>query len=108
MKFSGRIGFWIGDEQGKPGVYGPKMVEKDYVGDVLRNSRKFQPAENQINENLVTTNKLSIISDIYMKNYWPSIKYVLWNGVRWKVNSVDITSYPRVIIELGGVYNGSS
>lgn len=106
MKFSGKIGFWLGDKEIKPSVYKSDVVEKLYTGDVLKNVRRFQNVENQQNENLTVTNRLSIISDLYMQEKWPSIKYVLWNGIKWSVKSVDIGSYPRVILELGGVYNG--
>lgn len=105
MKFSGKIGFWIKDIQVKSGVYQPLIEEKSYTGDVLKDFRRFQTVENQQNENLVLSNRLSILSNLYMQQNWSSIKYVLWNGVKWKVVSVDISSYPRVIIELGGVYN---
>lgn len=108
MKFSGKIGFWLGDVEIKPGVYKPNIIERSYTGDVKKNIRRFQPAENQQNENLRTTNQLSIISDLYMQKNWASIKYVSWNGVNWKVSSVDVGSYPRVILDLGGVYNGKT
>lgn len=108
MKFSGKIGFWMKDIETKPGVFKPGIVEKPYTGDVLRNIRRFQTVENQQNENLVLNNRISIISDLYMQENWPSIKYVFWNGSKWKVTSVDIGSYPRVIIEIGGVYNGKN
>lgn len=108
MKFSGKVGFWLKDVETKPGVYKPEIIEKSYTGDVLRNSRRFQAAENQQNDNLQITNRLSIISDLYMQQNWPSIKYVSWNGVNWSVSSVDISSYPRAILELGGVYNGAT
>lgn len=106
MKFSGKVGFWKKDVEIKPGVYKPGIVEKSYVGDVLNHSRRFQSTENQQNENLKLTSRLSILSDLYMQQNWGSIKYVSWNGVNWVVSSVDISSYPRVILELGGVYNG--
>lgn len=106
MKFSGKVGFWEGDIETKSGVYKPSIVEKSYTGDVMRNIRRFQTAENQQNENLVVNNRISVVSDLYMQQNWSSIKYVFWNGVKWKATSVDIGSYPRVIIELGGVYNG--
>lgn len=106
MKFSGKIGFWMKDMEIKPGVYKPQIVERSYTGDILRNIRRFQSTENQQNENLVLNNRISILSDLYMLKNWASIKYVIWNEVKWRVSSVDITSYPRAIIELGGVYNG--
>ncbi len=105
MKFSGKIGFWSEDVETKPGVFKPDILERSYRGDVLRDIRRFQNAENQQNDNLSLNNRISIISDLYMQNNWSSIKYVLWRGVKWKANSIDIGSYPRVIIELGGVYN---
>lgn len=108
MKFSGKIGFWVEDAETKPGVYRNKIQEKAYKGDVLKNIRRFQTAENQQNEDLKITNRLSIVSDLYMKNNWPSIKYVEWNGIKWSVSSVDISSYPRAILELGGIYNGKT
>lgn len=108
MKFSGKIGFWVKDIETKPGVYKPGIVEKSYTGDVKQNIRRFQAAENQQNENLKVNNRLSIISDLYMQKNWGSIKYVYWNGVNWSVTSVDIGSYPRIILELGGVYNGKT
>lgn len=108
MKFSGRVGFWVEDVETKPGVYKNRTIEKSYTGDVLKNVRNFQTAENQQNDNLRVNNRLSIISDLYMQQNWSSIKYVLWNGVKWKVNSVDVGSYPRVVLELGGIYNGKT
>lgn len=106
MKFSGKVGFWLKDVETKPGVYESKILEKNYTGDIISNYRRFQPVDNQLNENLKLVNRLSIISDLYMQKNWPSVKYVLWNGVRWNVSSVDVNSYPRIILELGGVYNG--
>lgn len=106
MKFSGKVGFWYGDKEKTPGVYKPEIIEKNYTGDVLRHSRQFQAVENQQNDDLKNVSRLSIISDLYMLQNWSSIKYVLWNNTRWQVNSVDISSYPRAILELGGVYNG--
>lgn len=108
MKFSGKVGFWLGEKETKPGVYNPEIVEKPYTGDVEKNFRRFQTADNQQNDNLRITNRLSIISDLYMQKNWPSIKYVFWNGINWSVSSVDVGSYPRVILELGGVYNGKT
>lgn len=108
MKFSGYIGFWLKDVETKPGVYKPDIVEKRYTGDVLRNTRRWQSGENQQNENLVVNNRISVISDLFMLKNWGSIKYVLWNGVKWKVTSIDVGSPPRVILDLGGVYNGEA
>lgn len=105
MKFSGKIGFWQGNIRIKPGVDKDRIVEKTYTGNVLRNIRRLNPAENQQNEDLKLNNQISIISRDLIEN-WNSIRYVVWNNVKWKVTSVDISNYPRITIELGGVYNG--
>ena len=105
MKFSGKVGFWQKSIMTSPGVYKPGIIEKPYTGDIIREHRRWQAAENQQNENFTISNRISIISDLYMQKNWGSIKYVNWNGVNWKVTSIDPSSYPRIIIELGGVYN---
>ena len=106
MKFSGEIGFVFEEEEVKPGIWKPKIEEKHYVGDVLRNYRRNEQVSNKQNANIKINNQLSIISDIYLKDNWPMIKYVLWNGVRWEVSDIDLENYPRVVLNLGGVYNG--
>lgn len=106
MKFSGNIGFMIDEQEISPGRWIPKIKERHYVGDVRRNNRRNQPVNDQQNDNITINNQISIISDIYLKNNWPTIKYVLWNGVKWKVSDIDLDNYPRIDINLGGVYNG--
>lgn len=103
MKFSGRIGFLTDEEEISPGVWKPIILERAYVGDVLSNRRYFQEADKQ-NENLSTNNQISILSDLYAQQNWNSIRYIIWNSVKWKVTSVDV-SYPRLTLTLGGVYN---
>lgn len=104
MKFHGFVGFWNGDREVKPGIWKPDIVERPYYGDVLRNNRRFQSTEQQ-NDNLTINNQISILADLYAKENFHSIRYVVWNGVAWKVDSVDI-SYPRLTLEIGEVYNG--
>lgn len=106
MKFSGSIGFWLPETEVSPGVWKPTIVEKPYAGDVIRNYRNAQNQNSQ-NDDLVLNNQISILSDLYLRDNWDSIRYVLWNGVRWKVTSVEI-NYPRVILQVGGVYNGAT
>lgn len=103
MKFSGIIGFQENEEEVKPGVWKPKIVERSYLGEVLRNNRRFVYSDKQ-NPNLTTTNQISILSDLYARQNWQSILYVIWNGIKWQVSNVDI-SYPRLTLDLGGVYS---
>lgn len=105
MKFSGKVGFWLGDVKVKPGVYQPNIVEKTYTGDILTNRRRFQSAENTTNEDLVVSNQISILSDLFVQDNWPAIRYVVWKGTAWKVTNIEV-GYPRLTLDLGGVYNG--
>lgn len=107
MKFHGSVGFWTGDFEVEPGIWKPKIVERSYTGDILRNTRRFVEVSSQQNDDLLINNQFSILSDLYLKENLNSIRYVIWNGVKWRVTSVEI-GYPRVLLEVGGVYNDSS
>lgn len=105
MRFYGSIGFYDGTVETKPGVFQPKLIEKAYTGNVSWNNRHFQPTENQ-NEDLRLNNQISILSDFYSRKNFASIRYVVWNGVKWRVTNVEI-NYPRLTLTIGGVYNGT-
>jgi len=105
MKFVGKIGFWIADREIKPGLFEPGIVEKAYTGDVSRDNRHWNESSESLNSNYRVNNEISILSDLYARQNWQSIRYVLWNGTYWSVSSVSL-GYPRVTIVLGGVYDG--
>lgn len=105
MKFYGSVGFWIEDLETKPGVYVPGFVERPYAGDVNWNNRHFQSSENQ-NETIRLNNQISILSDLYSQENFASIRYVIWNQIKWRVTNVEV-NYPRLVLTIGGVYNGS-
>lgn len=105
MKFVGEIGFWEKDVETTPGVWKPEIVERHYTGDMLRNINRFQSTTESQNETFTISNKVSIIADLYAREHYQSIKYVIQNGTKWKVSSVEV-AYPRLVLEIGGVYNG--
>lgn len=107
MKFYGVIGFWCKDVETSPGLFDNVIVERPYVGDILKNNRRWQNSGNQ-NDSITTNNQISIISDLYLKENWISIKYVVWNGIKLKVSNIDLEGYPRVILDLGGEYHGEN
>lgn len=106
MKFHGKIGFWKWDKEVRDtGIFRPVIEERKYVGDIYRNSRLFKEASDKANDDLVISNQISILSDLYLRENFTSIKYVEWQGAKLKVTKIDI-NYPRIILEVGGVYNG--
>lgn len=102
-KFFGPIGYAIQKET-YPGVWTDEVIERNYRGDVLQNSNRWKESDN-LNDNFVIDNKLSIVSDSYMHENLGYIKYIRWMGTNWKINRVE-TLRPRLILSIGGVYNG--
>lgn len=102
-KFYGDIGYAITKES-SPGVWSEDITEKKYSGDVIRNSKRWQSGEN-LNDNLVVHNEISIIADPFAYENLQNIRYVKWMGACWKVTKIDINR-PRLILSVGGIYNG--
>ena len=106
MKFYGKVGFWLKDVETSPGVYKSEIVEKTYFGDVKQNTRRWQEADQQ-NDRMKVNNTITILSDLFAQQNFTSIKYIIWNGQKLKVNSV-VVDYPRLSLEIGGAYNGEN
>jgi hypothetical protein len=102
-RFSGKVGYGQNVDQGG-GIWKTQIVEKSYRGDVTRNYRRNADDE-KVNDNLRTSTQISIVSDSYANEHFSAIRYVEWAGALWKVTSVN-EQRPRLILELGGVYNG--
>lgn len=62
-KFYGVIGYAVTEET-KPGVWAEKIIERMYYGDLTRNTRRLQSAE-QLNDNINVANEISIVADPY-------------------------------------------
>ena len=104
-KFYGVVGYTETIET-RPGVWEPKVTEKSYYGDVLKNTRRLQSGEST-NDNIVISNNISIVADAYALQNFYNISYIEWMGAKWKVSEVDALNMPRLILTLGGLYNGS-
>ena len=102
-KFYGIIGYAITEEI-KPGVWKDRIIKHMYYGDLIRNTRKLQTAE-QLNDNINIANEISIVADPFANENFHSMRYVEFMGAKWKVISVEV-QYPRLILTVGGVYNG--
>lgn len=102
-KFYGEIGYGETVES-SPGVWTDVITEKEYYGDVIRNSRRLSE-EDKINDDLSVGNSISVVADAYANEHFFAIRYIRWAGTLWKVSKVDVKS-PRLILRLGGVYNG--
>lgn len=102
-KFFGKIGY--GESVlTAPGVYSDQITVRSYYGDVVRNTRKLQEGEN-LNGDITVNNSISIVADAYATQHFFAIRFVEWAGTFWTVTDVEVQS-PRLILRLGGVYNG--
>lgn len=101
-KFYGVIGYAI-QQQTSPGVWEEVITEKNYSGDVVKNTKRWQAGEN-LNDNLSVNNQISIVSDPFAEQNFFSMRYVFWMGTRWKVSNVEVLR-PRLLLTIGGVYN---
>lgn len=103
MRFYGVVGYATPTEI-RPGVWDDVIEERPYFGDVIRNTRQLEPGES-VNDNLNVANSISIVADAYATEHFFAIRYARWSGSLWKVTEVEVQR-PRLILRLGGVYNG--
>ena len=101
-KFYGEIGFCENVNVGHS-VWKPVWTRRNYCGEVTRNTRRLQTGDS-INDDVTITNTISIIADPYAMNHFHTMRYLVWHGVKWKVDSVDV-QYPRLNLTLGGEFN---
>lgn len=102
-KFYGKIGYADTQDDGH-GVWTERIIEKEHQGDIIEDTRRYQQTAN-VNDNLVLSNKISITAVPFAVTNSHLIRYVVIMGTRWKVTSLEV-KYPRIILTLGGVYNG--
>lgn len=102
-KYYGPIGFAESVESA-PGVHVEKIVERNYYGELVRNSRRLQSA-NQLNDNINISNEISIVADPYADKNFHMMRYIEFMGTKWKISNVEVQP-PRLILTVGGVWNG--
>lgn len=102
-KFHGKIGYGESVETA-PGVWEDVITEYQYYGDVIRNARTLREGDT-VNNDLSVDNSISIVADAYAREHFFAIRYIEWAGVLWIVSNVEVQN-PRLILRLGGVYNG--
>lgn len=102
-RFHGEVGYGESVEV-SAGVYDDVITERVYSGDVVRNTRRLLEGQ-KVNDDLSVSNSISIVADAYALQHFYKMRYVKWQGVRWKVTEVE-EQRPRMLLRLGGVYNG--
>ena len=101
-KFCGVIGYALTVET-EPGIYKEQIIENQYFGDVIRNSRRLQE-RSKVNDDINISNQISIIADPFANNNFHAMRYVEFMGAKWKITDVEV-QYPRLLLTIGGLYN---
>lgn len=105
-KFFGIVGFVQGQKDpNRPGITVDVPTEIEYGGEVIRHIRRWQPASDSVVDDISIDDQISILADPYAFENFSHIRYVERFGTLWKVTSAE-PQYPRIILSLGGVYNG--
>ena len=102
-KFYGVIGFAEPVEI-RSGVWEEKIVERNYSGDLIRDSRRLQ-STGQVIDNVNIANEISIVADPFAYETFHAMRYVEYRGAKWKITNVE-DKWPRLILSVGGLYNG--
>ena len=101
-KFFGTIGY-VETVESRPGVWKEQATEREYYGDVIRNTRRLDTAD-KLNDDVNIGNSVSIVADPFAYQNFHAMRYVVFMGTKWKITTVEV-QYPRLILTLGGVYN---
>ena len=102
-KWDGKIGYAETIET-EPGIWEEQITERKHYGDVL-SGRWMRQSSDKVNNDINLSNRISIIADPFAIQNCSSMVYVEYAGSKWKISDIEI-NHPRLIINLGGVYNG--
>ena len=102
MRCSGKIGY-ARTEETSPGIYQEIIVEKQYYGDIVRNSTQILDS-NTINSSIKLNNSISVLCNNYMSNNLGFVRYMTFKKSKWKISSIEIKDN-RIIFTLGDLYN---
>ena len=100
-KYYGNIGFYEQTED-VPGVWAEHIIDRPYYGDVTR-SHYISRAADKVNNNVDINHSISVVMDPYAYSTYKNIRYVEWNGSKWRVSGIEV-QYPRLILSIGGEY----
>lgn len=102
-KWFGKIGYAETIET-EPGIMEEQITERSYYGDIL-SSRWMRQSSDKVNREINLSNRISIVADPFAIQNCSSMIYVEYAGTKWAISDIEIEQ-PRLIMTIGGVYNG--
>lgn len=103
-KWFGKIGYAITAET-DPGIWEETITEREYFGDIISN-RYSRQNSGVVNDDINLANMISIIADPFAYQNCSHMAYVEIMGTKWRITNIDASQRPRLILTVGGVYNG--
>ena len=100
-RFSGKLGFVMTRET-EEGVWLEDKIEIPAKG-TIRSLYVRNDNNASVNSNLRLTNEVSILLNSKIQMYLETLKYVIWKGSKWEVQSIGV-NYPRLKNNHGGLY----
>lgn len=103
-KWFGKVGYAVTEET-EPGIWEEVITEREYYGDITTDRWKRQNS-GEVNDNINLSNVISIVADPFAYQNCSNMIYVEIMGAKWKISDIDVSQRPRLILTVGGVYNG--
>ena len=105
-RYCGNIGFRTTVET-EPGIWSEEIVPRGpYYGDVQKNYTRSVFSEYTTTiKTPICNNCITIVADAYANENFQNIVYAEYKGGKWLVSNIE-DQRPRLILTLGGVYNG--
>lgn len=102
-KYAGLVGYAT-QEEVSPGVWENVVIEYKMRGDIIR-AEVANDLGDTIHDDLRMANQFSLTGHPYAMAHYEDMVYVVFNGRKWKVTSVEL-QHPRLLVNVGGKYNG--
>lgn len=103
-RWYGKVGYSKTVET-EPGIWDDQETVCEYYGDIQRNSTRWVGDSNSTNDDLTVNTQISILADQFAIENFYSMKWIEHMGAKWKITNVD-PQPPRLILTLGGIWNG--
>lgn len=103
-KFAGLVGY-VNQEESAPGVWTPVEQTRTMKGDFYMESSRHQNGD-KVNDDISLNHRISLMGDEWVMKHYPLMRWIEIDGIKWEITSVELKR-PRVIVNVGGLYNGN-
>lgn len=102
-KFAGLVTY-VSQVETRPGIWTEESISRLMRGDMLRASSSSQNGD-KVHSDITLNHRVSLVADDYALNEFHNIKHITIGNREWEVTSVEV-QHPRLILSVGGLWNG--